>query len=63
MNLAELGLIIFEAQKGNWEDKDFEHFVWRMTQMLDHDVNGDDLQDFYLKERWVSKESGEEANE
>lgn len=60
MNIAELGIIVFEAQKGKWEDSDFEHFIWRMTQMLDHDLNEDDLQEYTPEIKWVNKKSGKE---
>ena len=61
MNLTELGIIVFEAQKGNWEEKDFEHFIWRVTQMLDHNVNEDDLENFRPDVKWIDKSTEKEA--
>lgn len=55
MNLVEYGLIIFEAQKASWQENDFEHFVDRLTQLIDHDVNEDDLETYRPEEKWVDK--------
>jgi hypothetical protein len=60
MNLVEFAIVIIRSQKGSWEDSDFQDFVWKMSQLIDHDVNEDDLENYSPEEKWVDKNEKED---
>ena len=43
MNIREFGYIIHQSQKANWDDKDFQTFVWNMSKMIDDNPDEWDL--------------------
>ena len=62
MNLAEFGYIVYLAQDGKWEDRDFESFVWYTTKLLDYDPKEVDMERYRLL-AYLQKKDEKEENE
>lgn len=58
MNLFEFGVIVYEAQKAQWEEGvDFETFVWKLSQLIDEDDRPEniDFNEYYADIQWKEK--------
>lgn len=60
MNLIEFGIVVINAQKANWEDHDFQTFVWHMSQLVDAKIDEIDLENHYPEEKWRHKNEKED---
>jgi len=49
INLAEFGFIIGKSLKANWDNREFEDFVWRVSQLLDDPIDEIDPQDYKVE--------------